>query len=327
MPEIIYKVALLGPTRSGKTSLISSALADAQEFLVGTPAKFRAIGSTLKRIQENRQELDGALAAGSFNPGALAGSQDLTTYELSLSVGKSSLPIRILDYPGGWLTDNTPEFEDVRDWINECNILILPVDAVVAMEHRGAAQTVAARHRLNVAAIEDAVQDWARERVIQKSPGIILLVPVKCESYFSDHGGRRDKSVELRNRVLQETYKGVIDKVRGESRGGQLLSVLYMPVDTMGCVDLVSADWENAPDGKLECHARYRVRGAGQRSVLGAGDLLVAIAKMIAHSENSIERNFLVELWRWFTDEDKALVTAIKALNDRPWGPRVSKVL
>ena len=134
MPEIIYKVALLGPTRSGKTSLISSVLADAQEFLVGTPAKFRAIGSTLKRIQENRQELDGALAAGSFNPGALAGSQDLTTYELSLSVGKSALPIRILDYPGGWLTDNTPEFEEVRDWINECNILILPVDAVVARE-------------------------------------------------------------------------------------------------------------------------------------------------------------------------------------------------
>jgi len=174
MPEIIYKVALLGPTRSGKTSLISSALADAQEFLIGTPAKFRAIGSTLKRIQENRQELDGALAAGSFNPGALAGSQDMTTYELSLSVGKSALPIRILDYPGGWLTDNTPEFEEVRDWINECNILILPVDAVVAMEHRGTDQTVAARHRLNVAAIEDAVQDWARERVIQKSPGIIL---------------------------------------------------------------------------------------------------------------------------------------------------------
>ena len=100
-----------------------------------------------------------------------------------------------------------------------------------------------------------------------------------------------------------------------------------MPVDTMGCVDLVSADWEDAPDGKLECHARYRVRGAGQRSVLGAGDLLVAIAKMIAHSENSTERNFLVDLWRWFTDEDKALVTAIKALNDRPWGARVSKVL
>jgi len=35
----------------------------------------------------------------------------------------------------------------------------------------------------------------------------------------------------------------------------------------------------------------------------------------------------LVDLWRWVTNEDKALVTAIKALNDRPWGARVSKVL
>jgi len=327
MPEIIYKVALLGPTRSGKTSLISSALAEAQDFLIGTPAKFKATGSTLKRIQENRQELDGALAAGSFNPGALAGSQDLTIYDLSLSVGKSILPIHILDYPGGWLTDVTPEFEEVENWIKECNILILPVDAVVAMECRGEKENIAARHRLNTAAIEDAVQNWARERVQRKSPGIILLVPVKCESYFSDHGGRRDRSAELRQRVLEKTYKGALDRVRGEGQGSQMLSVFYMPVDTMGCVDLVTADWEKAPDNELECHARYRVRGKGQRSVLGAGDLLVAIAKMIAQAEKSAERNFLVELWRWITDEDKALVAAIKALSDRPWGARVTKVL
>lgn len=329
MPEIIYKVALLGPTRSGKTTLISSALTEGQQFLrdKDTPAQFMAENSTLKRIQENRQELDGALAAGSFNPGALAGSQDMTKYELTLAVGKSKLPIHILDYPGGWLTENTPEFADVRKWIDECNILILPVDAVVAMEHRGTDQTIAARHRLNVAAIEDAVENWARQRVHQKSPGTILLVPVKCESYFSDHGGRQDKSAELRNRVVQEIYKGVIDKVRGESKGSQLLSVLYMPVDTMGCVDLVSADWENAPDGKLECHARYRVRGDGKRSVYGAGDVLVAIARMITDAENSMERNFMVGLWRWFTNEDKALVTAIKALSDRSFGARVIKVL
>lgn len=327
MPEIIYKVALLGPTRSGKTSLISSALAEGQDFLIGTPARFKATGSTLKRIQENKQELDGALAAGSFNPGALAGSQDLTIYDLSLSVGKSILPIHILDYPGGWLTDVTPEFEEVENWIKECNILILPVDAVVAMECRGLEQTVAAYHRLNTAAIESAVQDWANTRVQQKSPGIILLVPVKCESYFSDHGGRRDQSKELHKRVVIEIYKDVIEKVRRENQGNQLLSVFYMPVDTMGCVDLVTADWEYAPDKRLECHARYRIRGAGQRSVHGAGDILVAIAKMIAHAEKSVERNFLVELWRWITDEDKALLAAIKALNDRPWGARVTKVL
>ena len=323
----MYKIALLGPTRSGKTSLISSALAEAQEFLRGTPANFKALNGTLKRIQENRQELDGALSAGVFDPGALAGSQDQTTYDLSLSVGKSSLPIQILDYPGGWLTDNTAEFDDIRKWIMDSNILILPVDAVVTMECRGVEETVAARHRLNIAAIEDAAQEWARERVHRSSPGVVLFVPVKCESYFSDHGGRRDQSKELRNRVLMNTYKGVIDKVRGESQGYQLLSAFYMPVDTMGCVELVTADWESAPDGKLECHAKYKVRGVGQRSVLGAGDILVAIAKMIAQSEESADNNFMVQLWRWVTGEDKALVDAVKVLDARPWGSRVSKIL
>lgn len=327
MREVIYKVALLGPTRSGKTSLISSALAEAQEFLRGTPANFRAVGGTLKRLQENRQELDGALSAGTFNPGALAGSQDRTYYDLSLSVGKSMLPIQILDYPGGWLTDNSQEFEEIRDWITECHILIIPVDAVVAMECRGVEQTVAARHRLNIAAIEDAAQEWARHKVANKSSGTILFVPVKCESYFSDHGGRRDLSTELRNRVLGETYSRVIKKVADESAVNQMINAFYMPVDTMGCVDLIAADWEEAPDGKLECHARYGVRSGGQRSVLGAGDLLVAIAKMIALSEKRSEKGFFRDLWRRLTGEDKALINAIKTLNARPWGLRVSQIL
>jgi len=328
MSKIIYKIALLGPSRCGKTSLISAALAEAQQFLMRTPASFTATGPTLKRIQANNQALAGALAADSFHSGALFGTEASVHYKLSLSVGKSTLPIEILDYPGRWLTDNEPEFDTVRKWIGESNILIVPVDAVVVMESSGSAQTAAAKHRLNIAAIEDAATHWARERVLSKSPGKVLFVPIKCESYFSDNGGRRNQSNLLFQRVISTHYKSVIDKVRKESEGHQGISAFYIPVDTMGCVELVSADWKNPPaEDILECSATYRVRGVGERRVLGAGDLLVAIAKMIAQSEKGADRGYLSVLWRYLKGEDKALMEAIKSLGERPWGSRVSEVV
>lgn len=331
MSKITYKIALLGPSRCGKTSLISSALAEAQQFLRGTPASFTATGPTLRRIQANKQQLDGALAAGSFHSGALggmSGTDNSQILHLSLSVGKSTLPIEILDYPGQWLTDNAPEFDTVRKWISESNILIVPVDSVIVMESSGSAQTAAAKHRLNIAAIEDAATHWAKGRVFSKSPGKVLFVPVKCESYFSDNGGRRNQSNLLLQRVIGTHYKSVIDKVKKESEGHEAISAFYIPVDTMGCVELVSADWENPPNENiLECRPTFRVRGGGELKVLGAGDLLVAIAKMIAQSEKGADRGFLSGLWRYLKGEDKALVEAIKSLGERPWGSRVTEVV
>ena len=70
-------------------------------------------------------------------------------------------------------------------------------------------------------------------------PALLAFCPVKCESYFSDNGGRVSKSEELL-RNFREVYARVIEAVRAEALKAD---VLYAPVDTIGCVEVIDAEW------------------------------------------------------------------------------------
>ena len=63
--ELVFRIGLVGPSRVGKTSLITALLRDSQRLLQGTPVSMRALGTaTEKRIAQHRRELDGSLLAG-----------------------------------------------------------------------------------------------------------------------------------------------------------------------------------------------------------------------------------------------------------------------
>jgi len=102
--------------------------------------------------------------------------------------------------------------------------------------------------------------------------------PVKCESYFTDNGGRgRDRMGNLFKRV-QDVYGSVIDTVHKEAPHVQ---VIYAPVDSIGCVELVNPRWKPAPDHSLEPDPEFLVRPPGRRRVLGADDVLVPLVRQV----------------------------------------------
>lgn len=327
MSDNEYKIALIGPTRVGKTSLISSILAEAQSALAGTPASMKARGSTFARITDNVNELAGALAHGTFEPEAIRNStSDLSTYELSLEVGKSRLPINILDYPGGWLSESGPEWDQCSDWISQSSVLILPVDAVVAMQCATVAQEKACRVRLGIAAVTEVVREWAKARKFANVPGTLILVPVKCETYLTAPGATRETADKLHRRLVDELYEDMFAALAAETGDSDLISSYYAPVNTIGCVDLVDAGWEMAEDRNLECHPMFRVLPPGKRKVDGALDVLILLARRLASAENSQARNPLSNLWRYVTGESRELRAAIGQLNDMKLSQRAQPV-
>jgi len=327
MSDNEYKIALIGPTRVGKTSLISSILAEAQSALSGTPASMKARGSTFARITDNVNELAGALAHGTFEPEAIRNStSDLSTYELALEVGKSRLPINILDYPGGWLSERGPEWEKCADWISESSVLILPVDAVVAMQCATVAQEQACRVRLGIAAVTDVVREWAKARKLANAAGTLILVPVKCETYLIAPGATRETAEKLHRRLVDELYEDMFAALVAETCDSDLISSYYAPVNTIGCVDLVDAGWEMAEDRYLECHPMFRVLPPGKRKVDGALDVLILLARRLASAESSQARNPLSNLWRYVTGESRDLRAAIRKLNDMKLSHRAQPV-
>ncbi|MPQ55147.1 hypothetical protein [Duganella sp. FT27W] len=327
MSDNEYKIAVIGPTRVGKTSLVSSILAEAQTALAGTPASLKSKGSTAARISDNVDELAGALAHGTFEPEAVRNStSDVSIYELSLDVGKSKLPINILDYPGGWLSEQGPEWEKCAEWINASSVLILPVDTVLAMNCATAAEEKACRTRLKITQVTSIVREWAKERKAANETGTIVLAPVKCESYLVAPGSTRALAEKLQRRLVDDLYEGMFAAVAEEMDGSGLVSAYYAPVNTIGCVDLVDAGWEMADDMYLESHPVFRVLPPGKRKVDGALDILVLLARQLASAENEQDRSPLKNLWRYITGESRELRAAVTRLNDMKLSQRAQPV-
>lgn len=330
--NIEFKVAIVGPRRVGKTSLITALLSESQKLLAGTPVSIAAVGTTEARIAQHKNDLRGALLAGEFHPGALGGTQAPFTFTLAMTVNGTGIRWAILDYPGGWLDartrgpENDAEWEKCKRWIAESSVLLLPVDASVLMEATLKREKITAQHLLQIGQTEELAREWAKGRAVARQPGLLVIAPVKCESYFNDNGGLIDKNEELYRRVVQ-AYKPVIDAVRQEMAGTTGLSIQYHPVDTFGCVELQAAEWQSpasaSDSAPLLFSATYIVRPPGQPNPKGAGGILMAICRQIVEAQSGKGRGFLAELWAWLTGSKRRLRQAVEDLGKADPGPRV----
>jgi hypothetical protein len=284
-----FKVAMLGPSAVGKTSILVSMLDDAPRALAGQPVVLRAADEpTQRRIQSRRDQLHSGIAARSFNAGALRGDRAVTHYRLELRVQESAdvrINIDFLDYPGAWLVPGeeeiarqTPEMAALRQAILDSDMLLVPADAVLLMEARRADQRKAVRAQHRIAAVEDIVEEWATARQGSDRPSLLVIAPLKTESYLADNGGHKDQAAEL-EAAVSSAYEGLRRRFAYNAPEGE---VLYCPVDTLGCVELTRLAWEADGEEGLVASGRYMVRpGQGKISIRGAADILVAICRTV----------------------------------------------
>jgi len=290
VPE--FKVGIVGPTRVGKTSLIAAVLQDSQHQLAGSPVTLRPANTgTEKRLSKYRRDLQGSFNAKElvFHSGALAGTQEPFTFELTLTTGHSNTNINMhfLDFPGGWLDPEMrpdgrkADWEKCVEWINESSILLIPIDATVLMEAEEARHKRLTPSLLAIPNVSDLVRDWAKIRQQQMDqPALIVFCPLKCESYFNDNGwGVRDGSKGLLSRI-EHNYASVIEAVKKEAPHVQ---IRYCPIDTIGCVEIKKALWhENAslPSG-YELDVKYKIRTPAELRVKGADSILLNICRQV----------------------------------------------
>lgn len=317
-----FKIGILGPSRVGKTSLIATILKEAEKILAGTPTRIVPVGNaTRKRIADHNNELQGSLRAGEFHPGALAGTEEPFQFRLQLDPGSGApaVDFSLLDYPGGWIDDGRRpgerenEWEQCRTWLAESSVLILPIESTVVMEAAASSHKRAVPAILTIFQIEQIVREWAKERKnFPEEPALLLLCPVKCESYFADNGGYRNASGALFAEV-KTVYENVLKLATDEAKH---LQIVYAPVDTLGCVDLIRTEWspnKNAPGG-FDFSAEYGVRSGATLAPKGAEAVLVALCRHLvkakAKAESLTVRRTLIEHGDAETkaNEDKGLL-------------------
>ncbi|KXV15195.1 hypothetical protein AD933_09440 [Acetobacter malorum] len=292
-----FKIAMIAPSRIGKTSLVTAVLQDTKELLSGTPLSIRpADAKTSARINQHANQLRGSLREREFDAGAMSGTEASFEFNLSLnSPGQeeNGLNLKLLDFPGGWLPnllhgEGSEEQRKCAAFVRQASVLLLVVDASLIMEASSSREKRAIDSILNIAETEEIVEEWTKARhEVPTEPALVIICPVKCESYFADNGGSRDKSEELYQKIWQ-LYGNLVDTIIAEDPGE--IEILYMPVDTVGCVEFSHADWADLDTTMPLFRPSFCVRGLSKQKVLGANDILLAVAKQIIHYQEKHKR-------------------------------------
>ncbi len=293
--DVTFKIGLLGPTRVGKTSLVTALLAQSEILLAGSGVTMTTVDSaTEAKIAQNQEALEGDLLAREFRSASLSSTVEPFHFNLKLDPGvpDAEIYMDLLDFPGGWLdpryrpTEFEADWEGCKKFIKESTVLLVPVDAALLME------SVLAKHKqevprlLNTRAVREVARDWANERNRRPfEPALVVFCPVKCESYFTDNGGTRDLSIRLYQQ-FKETYADVVDTVKRHAPAARLM---YAPIDTIGCVEIVRADWQDDKSGKPDFHAEYRIRLNRKVSREGADDVLRALCRLLVEARKVAE--------------------------------------
>ncbi|MCK9921883.1 hypothetical protein MXD61_08295 [Frankia sp. AgPm24] len=253
---------------------------------------------TGKRIRQNEDELTGDLLAGEFRAGSLSGTESVNYYHMQITpddVPGEGLAMTFMDFPGRLLTPSeratrAAEWAEILAFTRVSTALLIPIDAVVLMEARTKDQHRAIPRLLGLGDVRTVAETWATSRNTRRGePATVIFCPVKCESYFTDQGGRgRDRSHELARR-MQEVYANVVDTIHREAGHAQLL---YAPIDSIGCVELVDPHWTLIDGGKiLEPDPEFLVRPPGRRSVVGAKDVLIPLVSQAVNAARQSAEN------------------------------------
>jgi hypothetical protein len=338
-----FKVAMLGPSRIGKTSIIAAILHESRQVLAGTPVRMRAANEpTEGRILEYDEKLTASLTDGTFQPASIEPTENPFVFKLKLEVtsarfGTPTAEWAILDYPGGWIdprnTVGAPEARQmVLDHLHESNVLILPTDATAIMTAASEGRRGAATSLLEIVNVREAAREWANRRAVKRERGILILAPVKCEAYFNDNGGDEDLSARLQDEVRRQ-YESVLKAVAGEFFASDatkdLFQAEYVPIDTIGCVMLQSARWKVRDDdsGKYDFTARYTLRGNAEYRPRAAREVMGSICQMILSAQqNQRGTGFLSQFWDGITGQGAALSYAVQTFGSRPRSPRWRQV-
>ncbi len=356
-----YKIGIIGPTRVGKTSIIATLLDQAQEALARTGVSIKPfeekdengnlISETKRRINKTTSEIEAGLKFCDFEPTG-RGTSEPFIFDLVMTITRQNqqnqqaqLRLAILDYPGGYLTNPTGQWEDCRAWIHDSSVIIVPIDSNLVMEADSSKRHQASQKLLEVQQVKELVRDWAKTRWDKRESGLLLFVPVKCETYFNDNGGREDKSEKLYQEI-HDFYASIIDAAKqemaeeaqpiSESNGlgdwfskivnpnNPSYSIEYHPVDTIGCIELKNAHWNQDNDGELSLECEYMVRNPNtskpKRKPLGADGILYSICKQMV--ENRQNSGIFPRFWDWLGGKNKVLKEAINKLSEKELSPR-----
>ena len=306
-PKIQFKIGMIAPAGSGKTSLISAICSEVQERLTSEPLEFWPVGT---KTQEAMQRAFSAFNAAINNPKnlflvpKLSTTTELLEYQFAVTIPKTGQEIgfSILDYPGQYL--GSSEFSHkITPYLLESVALFVPISSDILMYWNDTTglpgnmeNNAAANYMLDCDNIKLVIRNWISRKKEIGAPAQLFFVPIKCEKYFNDNGGDIDDHEKLINAVKTR----YIEPLKMTPEEKSLIQTNIYCVDTYGVVELLNIDAVKAKNKEgyeqltLESKFIRRIHLDKKRRSKNAYELLISILKY------QIENRFKIQ-------EDKTL--------------------
>ena len=291
--KIQFKIGMIAPSGSGKTSLISAICDEIQKRLsTDSSLEFWPVGTaTQQAIQRANAVFNTAINNPSnlFQVPKLQPTADVSEFEFAVTLPKSKQEIcfSILDYPGHYL--GRAEFSrTVTPHLLESAALFVPISADIleywndtngCLGTYNAECNAVANYMLDCENVVSAVKNWIAQKREVGAPAQLFFVPIKCEKYFKDNGGDIDDHEKLTAAILERYIK----PLEMTSQDKSLIQTNIFYVDTYGVVELRNIDAVMAKDkeGKdqltLVPTFRRRMSLGKNRRTKNAYELLMSI--------------------------------------------------
>ena len=246
----IRNILFIGASCVGKTSLAATVIGSACSFLDSCSGGRGGIELTLEpdtaaRVEALVRALKDGVRGGRFDAAAVAATSAPERFDITVGQRRRGLISRFMgpragfglrfhDYPGALIGDLPAMTRGVMP-LSTADAVIVPIDAALLMEASCPDEEVAAQALHQMARVEELVIEWVKGRSRSES-GLIMLVPVKCESYFS----KPDDWNRL-GRLVCHTYFSQVLSIVGVF--GANITCVYAPVDTVGCCRVAARRW------------------------------------------------------------------------------------
>lgn len=298
-------ISLIAPSRSGKTSLISTIYDTAEDNLnkrggVNIILKDDSDKERLDQFREQIRNIFGDRRSPDLKVGgALAGTSERKVFRFAITFQNKEISNLVLqqnyeiqDIPGGWLSEGNRD--GFVEFLHKTRILVIPIDAPILMETFTDEEIQKANSFLETRAVLDLViKEWLQYfSECGQTEIALFLVPVKCEAYMDDS----QKKEVLKKRVMDRYASEVIGYKKLHENLN--LKVYYVPVETIGGIRFKYGTWGA---DSFEQHFSFRnnsgsadspVAGSENNTASGAcfaqknAELL--ISKIFEYSHNEI---------------------------------------
>jgi hypothetical protein len=255
----IIDVTMLGGQGVGKTTLLAS-MYEQLESVAGTtdldvvPRDF----ATSARMHEYLMFLR-SLPRGSWSAGGgLPGTSEIREYKFDVGMRgqRPSFVLRFTDYPGGSLLrpGDHVEHERLQRALERADVILVGIDTPALVEMSGRYH-----QQINAPLV---VRDVLVKMLQEDTPRLIILAPLKCETYVSS-----PQDSEALAHVISEAYRPLLAYMGSDAVHSRVACVLT-PVQTIGSVVLTGVEMhaEGQPVFHFRIHASLRGAAVGTKT-------------------------------------------------------------